>query len=1161
MAIRRVTVEEVELRVKGVEKVKKGYDKIDKAQGKLARSSRRTQGAMSRMMKGAGRMGMSFGQAATAAAGFAAALMVVQRAIRALKAPVQLAIDFEKNFAQIKTLSNDVNEEVRQNLLQLAANVPQTAGDVTKAAYQAISAGVAVSDVVPFLAEASKVAVGGATSLTSAVDLLTSATNAFRNQNLTAAEAADSFFMAVKQGKTTIEELNAVFGRGASMAAFGISIDEMNAALAALTKQGMPTAEAMTRLNALVKTIANPVGQVAKGFKALGFEAGVSRLQNEGLIGVLSDLQEKTMGSTVILGTLSRRHEANSAALGLLGDNYRETIKTFEAFSDKVGIASEANDKMADTTQGLINRMSALKEDVLRRMGEEIVPLVNDALEGFIRFLSVHGKELVNTVGSAAKSVMDFGKFIIANKDAIAAGIKTMFAVIAVQLFIASVAAAGTAFAGAMATLAATGASTFMATLGSTLAALAAGGPMLAVMAGIGVALGNMLGDSAGAQATAKLEQSITRIKSRIASAELAEKRARRKAGYATKQEEDKQRRRVAAGQAFMFTGEQGQAIERYQQIRTAEEGAVRTEAGLFTPMQVKAPNVAAAGQVKTVEQAYDELVERVKTQMSFNESLTELEREQFIHAEAEERLARRAREESEQRRQNAEQLNRELQQAIIIDQDNRKTRYQLNQSIETGQADDIDEAKKQLKQIDEQLAANKIQLERSADYVNGLKKAASIEEEVTKVTQKRGREIEQRLKYQAQQEKKSAEMAKLAAKFKAAKTGRRKDGGGRDDSAARLQREAEQRLRFEERQRMQAERARVQRGIKYDPMELFEIGQEGVTEAEQAMEQRLAQEKAKAKKQFDALKGTEQEKADALKAMDLNNLERRLLAEAELKKQAADVQQQLDIQNAELYSQFTGLTAEAEIMKLDQDLQRKKDLYDRYGKDTTELEVHYSNLRRKIAEDERKTIESAVRQSNMDITGSIGTTISAISEVAEAAGASREVMAVLEAGQIIAKGVYHKFMAGSEFANAASAAALAFGGANPIAAAKAKAHTAAGIMHTVQAGAAAVQAGIALAGGFGGGGGRGSAGGGAAAGLQYQQPANAGRLADRERDDQPAAAIQFGDIVLSDVPALFSRAGINALGQSISGSVVEAINRQNAIPGGARLSRRSSRR
>jgi TP901 family phage tail tape measure protein len=386
MAIRRVTVEEVELRVKGVEKVKKGYDKIDKAQDKLAASSRRTAGAMGRMMQGAGRMGMSFGQAATAAAGFAASLLVVQKAISALKAPVSLAIDFEKNFAQIKTLSKDVNESVRQDLLALAANLPSSASDVTKAAYQAISAGVQVSDVVPFLAEASKVAVGGATSLTSAVDLLTSATNAFRNQNLTAADAADSFFTAVKEGKTTIEEINAVFGRGAAMAQFGVSIDEMNAALAALTKQGMPTAEAMTRLQALVKTIANPVGQVAKGFKALGFEAGVSRLQNEGLIAVLSDLQEKTMGSTEILGTLTRRQEANSAALGLLGNNYQETIETFEAFSEKSGAAAAANDIMADTVSGLINRFSALKEDVLRRMGEEVLPLVNEALESSCQY-------------------------------------------------------------------------------------------------------------------------------------------------------------------------------------------------------------------------------------------------------------------------------------------------------------------------------------------------------------------------------------------------------------------------------------------------------------------------------------------------------------------------------------------------------------------------------------------------------------------------------------------------------------------------------------------------------------------------------------------------------------------------------------------------------
>jgi len=57
-------------------------------------------------------------------------------------------------------------------------------------------------------------------------------------------------------------------------------------------------------------------------------------------------------------------------------------------------------------------------------------------------------------------------------------------------------------------------------------------------------------------------------------------------------------------------------------------------------------------------------------------------------------------------------------------------------------------------------------------------------------------------------------------------------------------------------------------------------------------------------------------------------------------------------------------------------------------------------------------------------------------------------------------------------------------------------------------------------------------------------------RPEQRERQ----ASIQFGDIVLSDVPALLSRQGSRELGRRIAGSVARELNRQRALPNGARI-------
>ncbi len=140
-------------------------------------------------------------------------------ALQALRIPAQLAIDFERQFALVATLSDKVGADLERGLLELAGRVPQTAGDITQATYQAISAGIDVDSVVDFLDAASKAAVAGNSTLTTSVEALTTAVNAFESQGVTAARASDVLFATVKAGVTTFEELNASLGQASAVAA------------------------------------------------------------------------------------------------------------------------------------------------------------------------------------------------------------------------------------------------------------------------------------------------------------------------------------------------------------------------------------------------------------------------------------------------------------------------------------------------------------------------------------------------------------------------------------------------------------------------------------------------------------------------------------------------------------------------------------------------------------------------------------------------------------------------------------------------------------------------------------------------------------------------------------------------------------------------------
>ena len=148
-------------------------------------------------------------------------------AVAILARGVGQAREFSKGIAEVNTILPQGGREFG-NLAEMVRNFADQVGrsstDVVPALYQAISAGVPPDNVFAFLEVASQAAVGGVTDLETAVDGLTTSTNAFGAQGLTTTQAADTLFTAVRLGKTTFEELSRSIGAVAPLAsASGVS--------------------------------------------------------------------------------------------------------------------------------------------------------------------------------------------------------------------------------------------------------------------------------------------------------------------------------------------------------------------------------------------------------------------------------------------------------------------------------------------------------------------------------------------------------------------------------------------------------------------------------------------------------------------------------------------------------------------------------------------------------------------------------------------------------------------------------------------------------------------------------------------------------------------------------------------------------------------------
>jgi TP901 family phage tail tape measure protein len=147
--------------------------------------------------------------------------------------------------------------EMTQQVKDFAKEFGVLPEEVVPALYQAISAGVPEDNIFEFLATAQKAASGGVTELETAVDGITSVVNAYGEDVISASEASDLMFTAVKQGKTNFEELSAsLFQVIPTAASLGVNFGDITAALASMTAQGTPTRVATTTVD---KTVAIPV--------------------------------------------------------------------------------------------------------------------------------------------------------------------------------------------------------------------------------------------------------------------------------------------------------------------------------------------------------------------------------------------------------------------------------------------------------------------------------------------------------------------------------------------------------------------------------------------------------------------------------------------------------------------------------------------------------------------------------------------------------------------------------------------------------------------------------------------------------------------------------------------------------------------------------------
>lgn len=305
---------------------------------------------------------------------------------------------YETSLAKVGTIA-DLGKLSIQKLGSQITDMSNTMGiaatDIAEATYQAISAGQDTANAVEFAGQAAKLATAGFTSTTSAVDILTTALNAYGLSADQATHVSDVLLTTQNLGKTSVDELSSSMGRVIPLAAaYNVSVENLSSGLAVMTANGIATAEATTYTKSMLNELGDTGSTVGK---ILQQQTGKSFAQlsadGKSLGDVLQVLYDSVGDDGTAFAGLWSSVEAGTGALSLVSGGADKFNGVLAQMVDSAGATDTAYQTMTDTFQHSMESLQTTAENLSIDLFEAMEPGLKEAANW--------GTDCLNTLTSA----------------------------------------------------------------------------------------------------------------------------------------------------------------------------------------------------------------------------------------------------------------------------------------------------------------------------------------------------------------------------------------------------------------------------------------------------------------------------------------------------------------------------------------------------------------------------------------------------------------------------------------------------------------------------------------------------------------------------------------------------------------------------------------
>ena len=342
------------------------------------------------------------------------ALRALNGVINGLEDATERARDLGLAIAEVQTIGSGLGSstgKLTDDILALSDAIGKTPKDLAEGLYQTLSNQVVdAGDAFEFNAEAAKLATIAVSDQKSAINALSSVLNSYGKSAGDAAYISGTLFKTVEYGRLRLSDIGDILGRVLPLSSkLGIKWEEVAAAVATMTRQGVKADTALTQLRAIFQQLIRPgdklkalmnnewgVPNAEAAFKAFG-----------GFPGVMQKIAKETKGDTEAVGDLFRRVRAVAGYFGTMTEEGDQLTDTLGKIKGEAGDASKVFNEFTQTDAFKLTQQMQIFENQWTRLGNTTMPLVNSLItkiNGLMENTAITWKIITGQINSSSRA-------------------------------------------------------------------------------------------------------------------------------------------------------------------------------------------------------------------------------------------------------------------------------------------------------------------------------------------------------------------------------------------------------------------------------------------------------------------------------------------------------------------------------------------------------------------------------------------------------------------------------------------------------------------------------------------------------------------------------------------------------------------------------------